>query len=203
MRAYEIDGMVPVVDPSAFVHDTAVLIGDVWVGPNCYIGPNAVLRGDFGRIIIGQGSNVQNNCVVHSYPHGDMVLEENSHIGHGATLHGCRIGSYAMVGINAVVLDGAEVGEEALLGANALLTMGKKIAPRMLALGSPAREVSELDEEMLAWKKNGVHVYQQLTERSRETMRHVIPYPKDDENRPRLFADNPPSTPPHRRKDRG
>lgn len=202
MSAYEIDGMVPVIAPSAFVHDTAVIIGDVWIGAHCYIGPNAVLRGDFGRIIIGKGSNVQDNCVIHSYPDGDTVLEDNSHIGHGATLHGCRIGSYAMVGINAVVLDGAEVGEEALLGANALLTLGKKIAPGTLALGSPAREVEPLDEEMLAWKRNGVHMYQQLTKRSHHSMRHVIPFPSGDANRPRLFADSPPSTPPRRWKDR-
>lgn len=202
MPSYEIDGMVPVVDPSAFVHETAVLIGDVWIGPNCYIGPYAVLRGDFGRIIIGEGSNVQDNCVIHSYPHGDMVLEPNAHIGHAAILHGCRIGSYAMVGINAVVLDGAEVGAEALLGANSLLTMGKRIAPGMLALGSPAREVEPLDEEMLAWKKRGVSVYQELTARSRATLRRVEPLAEADLGRPRLFADNPPSTPPHRRKDR-
>lgn len=203
MRTYEIDGMVPVVDPSAFVHDTAVLIGDVWIGPNCYIGPGAVLRGDFGRIIIGEGSNVQDNCVIHSYPHGDMVLEPCAHIGHAAVLHGCRIGSYAMVGINAVVLDGAEVGQEALLGANSLLTQAKTIAPRMLAYGNPAKEVMELDEDMLAWKRNGVHVYQDLTARSRATLRPVEPLTSADPGRPRLFAENPPSTPPHLRKDRG
>ena len=203
MRAYEIDGMIPVVDPTAFVHDTAVLIGDVWIGPSCYIGPGAVLRGDFGRIIIGEGSNVQDNCVIHSYPHGDMVLEPNAHIGHAAVLHGCRIGSYAMVGINAVVLDGAEVGEEALLGAHSLLTQAKTIAPRMLAYGSPAKEVMELDEEMRAWKRNGVHVYQELAARSRDTLRAVAPLPADDPQRARLFAENPPSTPPHLREDRG
>lgn len=202
MKCYEIDGMVPVVDPSAFVHDTACLIGDVWIGANCYIGPNAVLRGDFGRIVIGEGSNVQDGCVLHSYAHGDMVLEPNAHIGHNVVLHGCRIGSYAMVGINSVVLDGAEVGEGALLGANSLLTHARKIAPGMMALGSPAREVRRLEDDELAWKENGVHVYQDLARRSRETMRPVPPLESDDPGRARLFAEDPPSTPPHLRRAR-
>lgn len=203
MRTYEIDGMVPVVDATAFVHDTAVLIGDVWIGANCYIGPGAVLRGDFGRIVIGEGSNVQDNCVIHSYPQGDMILHPNAHIGHAAILHGCIIGSYAMVGINSVILDGAELGEEALLGANSLLTQATKIGPRMLALGSPAKEVAELDADQLTWKRNGLSVYQDLAVRSRNTMRRVAPLPTDDPKRPRLFEEDPPSTPPHLRKKRG
>lgn len=202
MSFYEIDGMVPVVDPTAFVHASAILIGDVWVGPGCYIGPHASLRADFGRILIGEGSNVQDNCVIHSYPHGDMVLEPNSHIGHAAVLHGCRIGSYAMVGIKSVVLDGAQVGENALLGANSLLTAGKTIAPGMLAHGSPAREIGPLDAHTLAWKKRGVEIYQDLTRRSIATMRPVTPVESADLGRPRLFAQDPPSTPLHLRPDR-
>lgn len=109
MPAYAFDGVVPVVDPTAFVHDTASLIGDVIVGPGCYIGPFASLRGDFGRIVVGEGSNVQDSCVIHAFPGADAVLEPNSHIGHGAVLHGCRIGSFALIGIGATVLDGAEL----------------------------------------------------------------------------------------------
>lgn len=202
MKSYEMDGMVPVVDPTAFVHETAVLIGDVWIGANCYIGPNVVLRGDFGRIVIGEGSNVQDGCVIHTYAQGDTVLEPNSHIGHNVVLHGCRIGSYAMVGIGSVVLDGAEVGEGALLGANSLLTHAKKVDPGMMALGSPAREVKKLDAKELEWKRNGVHVYQDLARRSRETMKPVRPLETDDFERRRLFEENPPSTPPHLRKKR-
>jgi phenylacetic acid degradation protein len=83
MPCYSIEGVIPVVDPTAYVHPTAVLIGDVIVGPGCYVGPNACLRGDFGRIVMKEGSNVQDTCVIHGFPSDDTVVEENGHIGHG------------------------------------------------------------------------------------------------------------------------
>ena len=110
------DGVVPVVDRTSFVHETASLIGDVIIGPGCYVGPFASLRGDFGRILVGEGSNVQDSCVIHAFPGADAVLEPNSHVGHGAILHGCRIGAFALIGIGSTVLDGAEIGADALLG---------------------------------------------------------------------------------------
>lgn len=175
MPAYEIDGVVPVVDPTAFVHETASLIGDVIIGPRCYIGPFASLRGDFGRIIVGAGSNVQDSCVVHAFPGADAVLEPNSHVGHAAMLHGCVVRSYALIGIGAVVLDGAEVGQNALVGAGAVVTAGTIIPARSVAVGNPAKVVKELDDVALEWKRNGVRIYQELAERSRATLRPVLP----------------------------
>ena len=197
MPSYEIDGFVPVVHPTAFVHETASLIGDVIVEAGCYIGPFASLRGDFGRIVVGEGSNVQDSCVLHAFPNSDTLLDPNSHIGHAAVLHGCHIGSYAMVGISAVVLDGAHIGEDALIGANSLVTAGTVIAPRMLAHGSPAREIHVLDDDMLAWKRRGVGIYQELARRSRATLRLVDPLIEMEPDRGRLFAQNPPSKPLH------
>lgn len=175
MPCFEIDGLVPVVDPTAFVHESASLIGDVIIGPGCYIGPFASIRGDFGRIVVGEGSNVQDGAVIHTFPGTVTELAPHSHIGHAAVLHGCRIGSYAMVGIGSIILDGAEIGEEALIGAGSLVTAGTKIGPRMLAHGSPAREVKLLDAQTLAWKANGVHLYEQLAGRSRASLRPVAP----------------------------
>ncbi|HQW21546.1 MAG TPA: phenylacetic acid degradation protein PaaY, partial [Rhodocyclaceae bacterium] len=100
-KVYSIDGITPVVDPTAFVHPSAVLIGDVIVGPGAYIGPCASLRGDFGRIVVGTGVNVQDGCVMHCFPGCETLVEENGHIGHGAVLHGCIVRRNAMVGINA------------------------------------------------------------------------------------------------------
>ena len=108
MPSYSIEGVIPVVHPSAYVHPTAVLIGDVHIGPNCYVGPNASLRGDFGRIVLLAGANVQDNCVMHGFPQQDTVVEENGHIGHGAVLHSCIVRRDALVGMNAVVMDEAE-----------------------------------------------------------------------------------------------
>ena len=117
MPCYAIDGLVPVVDPSAHVHPTAVLIGDVWIGPGVYIGPCASLRGDFGRIVVEDGANIQDTCVLHGFPDRDMLVEADGHIGHGAVLHGCVVRRNALVGINAVVNDNAEVGESSIVAA--------------------------------------------------------------------------------------
>lgn len=201
MPCYAIDGVVPVVDPTAFVHETAVLIGDVIIGPGCYIGPHASLRGDFGRIIVGEGSNVQDSAVIHAFPGEDCVLEPASHVGHAAVLHGCRIGSYALIGIGATILDGASIGADCLVGAGALVTAGTVVPERSLVLGSPAKVVRELDDETVAWKRNGTHVYQQLAVRSRETLVPVTPLAAVEENRPRVSTGSDVSQPLHKQHD--
>ena len=200
MPSYEIDGVVPVVDPTAFVHESAVLIGDVIVGPGCYIGPHASLRGDFGRIIVGEGSNVQDNCVIHAFPGADAVLKPGAHIGHGVTLHGCTIGSYALIGIGSIVLDGAVIEDEALLGAGSLVTAGSRIPAGMLALGRPAKAVRELDAGTLAWKRNGVRIYQDLARRSLATLRPVTPLTEVETDRQRVSTGTDVSKPLHERR---
>lgn len=197
MPSYAFDGVTPVVDPTAFVHETASLIGDVIIGPGCYIGPFASLRGDFGRIIVGAGSNVQDACVIHAFPGADAVLEPNSHVGHGAVLHGCRIGSFALIGIGATVLDGAEIGADSLLGAGAVVTAGTVIPPGSKALGAPARMVGPLDEQAMAWKRNGVRIYQELAQRSRETLRPVEPLTAVEPDRRRTIWSADAATPLH------
>ncbi|GAA2394004.1 gamma carbonic anhydrase family protein [Dactylosporangium salmoneum] len=186
MPAYAIEGVVPVVHPTAFVHPTAVLIGDVHVGADCYVGPLASLRGDFGRIVMEEGSNLQDSCVFHTFPGTTAVLGRDGHVGHGAVLHGCRIGAGVLVGMNAVVMDGAEVGELAFVGAHAFVKAGFVVPPRTLAAGSPARVVRELTAEELAWKANGTRVYHELTSRSLATLREVEPLPEAEADRPAL-----------------
>ena len=185
-QVYSIDGIVPVVDESAFVHATAVLIGDVIVGAGCYVGPNASLRGDFGRVILEQGSNLQDTCVAHSFPGMDTVVEVNGHIGHGAVLHGCRIGRNVMVGMNAVIMDGAEIGESSIVAALAFVKSNEKIPPRSLVVGLPAKVIRQLTEDEIDWKSNGTAVYQQLAQRSRKTMRETEPLHEVEANRRRV-----------------
>ncbi len=139
MPVYSLEGITPVVHPDAFVHETAVLIGDVLIGAGCYIGPHASLRGDFGRIIVEQGANLQDTCVMHSFPGKDCVVERDGHIGHGAVLHGCRIGSNAMVGMNAVVMDDAVIGESSIVAAAAFVPANFECPPRSLVMGAPAK----------------------------------------------------------------
>jgi len=170
MKVWSINGVTPVVDPSSFVHASAVLIGDVIVGPRCYVGPAASLRGDFGRIELRAGSNVQDACVMHGFPGTDTVVEDNGHIGHGAILHGCIVKANALVGMNAVVNDNAVIGESAIVAAMAFIKAGMIVPPRMLVAGVPARIVRELTEQELAWKVEGTQSYQELTRRSLATM---------------------------------
>jgi phenylacetic acid degradation protein len=162
MSVWSWDGLVPVVDPQAFVHPDATLIGDVLIAAACYVGPGAVLRGDFGRIVMETGSNLQETCVVHSFPGKDVVIEEGGHIGHGAVLHGCRIGRNAMVGMNAVVMDEAMVGADSIIAALAFVRAGAVIPARSLAVGSPAKVIRELTDEEIAWKSQGTAIYQKL-----------------------------------------
>jgi phenylacetic acid degradation protein len=187
-QVYAIDGIVPVVDPTAFVHPTAVLIGDVIVGPRCYVGPLASLRGDFGRLILSEGANLQDTCVMHGFPSTDTVVEENGHIGHGAVLHGCRIARNVLVGMNAVVMDGAEVGENSIIAAMAFIRANTAIPPRSLVAGIPARVVRELSDDEIVWKSQGTTTYQDLAVRSLKTMKAVEPLTAVEPFRRRIDA---------------
>src|SRR5690606_18152949 len=144
MPIYEIDGLIPVVDPTSYVHPMATLIGDVIVGPNCYIAPGASMRGDFGRLVMHAGCNLQDNCVIHGYPDTDTVLEGDAHIGHGAILHGCTVKRNALVGMGAVIMDGAVIGEDSFVAALAFVKAGFTVPPRRLVAGIPGKIVREL-----------------------------------------------------------
>lgn len=177
MPAYAIDGVIPVVDPTAFVHPSAVLIGDVVIGAGCYIGPGASLRGDMGRIQVFAGANVQDGCVLHCFPGRETSVGPRGHVGHRATLHGCRIGSGALIGIGATVMDGAVIGERALVGAHSFVPADTTIRDGYLALGSPAKEMRALTDAELAWQSNGPVVYQELAVRSLASLREVDALP--------------------------
>jgi len=183
---YEIDGLKPVVHPTAFVHPDAVVIGDVFIGEGCYVAPLASLRGDFGRIILEAGSNVQDCCVLHGFPGCDTVVGVNGHIGHGAILHGCRIGEDALVGMNAVVMDEAEIGAGSIVAAHAFVKAGFVAPPRSLVVGAPAKIVRQVTDEELAWKQEGTRTYQDLTRRSLATLRPCSPLTQAEPGRKRF-----------------
>ncbi len=189
LKVYAINGITPVVHPSAYVHPSAVLIGDVIVGPGAYIGPSASLRGDFGRIEVRKGANVQDSCVLHGVTNVDTVIEEDGHVGHGAIIHGCRIGRNAMVGMNAVIMDNAVVGESSIVAAMAFVKVGMIIPPRSMVMGMPARVVRELSDDEVAHKSQGTAMYQRLAQRSLQTMQETTALVEPEKNRPRLTDD--------------
>ncbi|MEP6678321.1 MAG: phenylacetic acid degradation protein PaaY [Betaproteobacteria bacterium] len=183
---YAIDGVTPVVDPAAFVHPSAVLIGDVIVGAGCYIGPAASLRGDFGHIEVRAGANIQDTCVLHGFPGVGTIVEEDGHIGHGVVLHGCIVRRNALIGMNAVINDSAEIGESAIVAAMAFVKAKMIVPPRTLVAGIPARVVRDLSETELAWKIEGTDSYKELARRSFKTMTAVAPLAAPEPGRKRL-----------------
>jgi phenylacetic acid degradation protein len=188
MPIYSLQGIIPVVHPGAFVHETAVLIGDVMIGEGCYVAPNAVLRGDFGRIVLEAGSNIQDGCVAHTFPGMDCVVESNGHVGHGAVLHGCRIERNALVGMNSVIMDGAVIATESIVAAMAFVPADFSCEPRSLVVGTPARVMRGLRDEEIAWKSEGTLQYQQLTGRCLDSLSRADPLPKPEPDRRRIQA---------------
>ncbi|MBK6630270.1 MAG: phenylacetic acid degradation protein PaaY [Betaproteobacteria bacterium] len=187
VKVFSIEGVTPVVHPSTYVHPSATLIGDVIIGPDCYIGPSACLRGDFGRIRIERGVNIQDCCIVHGFPERDTVVEENGHIGHGAVLHCCRIGKNALVGMNAVVMDKAEVGESSIVAAMAFVKAGMAVPAKSLVAGMPAKVVRQLSEQEMAWKHEGTVLYQHLARRSLATMTETVALTEVEADRKRIL----------------
>ncbi len=186
MPIYQFANVTPVVHPSAFVHPSAEIIGDVIIEADVYIGPLAVLRGDFGRLIVRKGTNVQDNCVMHGFPGKETILEKNVHVGHGAIIHGCHIEENCLIGMNAVVMDLARIGKESIIGANSFVKTKAQYEPRSMIMGSPAKFVREVTDEELRWKERGTHMYQQLAARCHSELKVVDPLTEVEPNRPQV-----------------
>jgi phenylacetic acid degradation protein len=181
---YEFNGFVPVVHESAFVHPQASVTGNVILGRDVYVGPGAAIRGDWGGIVIEDGCNVQENCTVHMFPGVTVVLETGAHIGHGAIVHGARIGADALIGMNAVVMDNAVVGARSIVGALTFVPAEMVIPERSVVVGNPARVVKAVSDEMLQWKREGTALYQTLPAEMRAGWREVEPLREIPAGRP-------------------
>jgi len=188
MSAYAFEGLVPVLDPSSFLHPTAVLIGDVLIGPNCYIGPGASLRGDFGRIVMEGHSSVQDNCTLHTSSENDCVVGFGSTVGHGAVLHGCTLGRDVLIGMNSVVLDDAVIGDESLVAALSLVKSGLRAPRRSLVAGNPAKVVREIDVDRVAWRMSDDGEYVRLARRSLAALVECEPLDAPEADRARTAA---------------
>lgn len=184
MSCYSFNGFIPVVDPSSYIHDTASIIGDVIIGKNCYVGPGAVIRGDWGRIIIEDGCNVQENCVVHMFPGKHITFESGAHIGHGAVVHGATLKANCLIGMNAVVMDGAVVGKNSIVGALSFVKAEEIIPDNHLYAGNPGRIIKEISADMIEWKTEGTALYQSLPASCHSSLLPVSPLTSIEENRP-------------------
>ncbi len=181
---YSFKGHIPVVHESSFVHPLAAVTGNVTIGKNCYIGPGAAIRGDWGEIILEDGVNVQENCTVHMFPGKSITLKEGAHIGHGAIIHGANLGINCLIGMNSVIMDNSEIGEECIVGAMAFVKAESIFPKRSLIVGNPAKAIKEVTDEMMEWKTAGTKLYQQLPADCFESLREVEPLREIPKDRP-------------------
>jgi carbonic anhydrase/acetyltransferase-like protein (isoleucine patch superfamily) len=172
---YQFNNFIPVIHESSFIHPQAAVTGNVIIGKNCYIGPGAAVRGDWGQVIIEDGCNVQENCTIHMFPGVTVILKEAAHIGHGAIIHGATIGRNCLVGMNAVIMDNVILAEECIVGALSLIKAGEVFERRSLIVGNPAKRIKEVTDEMMSWKTEGTGLYQQLPAQMFETWKPAEP----------------------------
>lgn len=180
---YKFKGYIPVVHKSSFVHPLAAVTGNVIIGKDCYIGPGAAIRGDWGQIVLEDGVNVQENCTVHMFPGKSITLKESAHIGHGAIIHGANIGRNVMVGMNTVIMDDAEIGDESIVGAMAFVKAETRIPKRSLVVGNPAKVIKQVSDDMIAWKTKGTKLYQMLPAECHKSLKPVEPLREVPEDR--------------------
>ncbi len=180
---YEFDGYKPVIKESSFVHPDATVTGNVVIGENVYIGPGARLRGDWGKIVIGDGCNVQENCTIHMFPGVTVTLEKGAHMGHGAVVHGSHIGANCLIGMNSVIMDRVSIGSHSIVGALTFIGEGTEIPERKVVAGNPGEIVKEVTDEMLEWKSKGTELYRQLPDQLSKTLKPCTPLQTEPEDR--------------------
>ena len=188
MAIYEFNGFKPVIDESAFIHPLAAVTGNVIIGKEVYIGPSAAIRGDFGKIIIEDGCNVQENCTVHMFPGTVTILKKGVHIGHGAIIHGGIIGENCLIGMNSVVMDDVVMGDECIIGALCFVPAKMEIPNRSLLVGNPAKIIKQVSDEMISWKTKGTKLYQELAGDCIHTLKECEPLREEEPNRPKQEA---------------
>jgi len=188
MPVYSFQGMVPVVDPSAYVHPTAVLIGDVIIGAGVYVAPCAVLRGDFGRLVVEEDANIQDHCVMHGFPDRDTVVEKFGHIGHHAIIHGAIVRRNSMIGMGAILLDYCEIGADSIVAAQALVRANEIVPPRSMMAGIPAKRIREVTDKDLEWKRLATTDYKRLPPLYQKSLTPADPLKAVETRRPRNYA---------------
>jgi carbonic anhydrase/acetyltransferase-like protein (isoleucine patch superfamily) len=186
---YQFKEMIPVVDPSSFVHPLATVTGNVIIGKHVYVGPGASLRGDWGQIIIEDGCNIQENCTVHMFPGVTVLLKAGAHIGHGAIIHGAVIGKNCLVGMNAVIMDNVQLGDECIVGALSFIKADSIFENRSLIVGNPAKKIKEVSDEMITWKTEGTKLYQQLPSDMHESWKPCEPLNEIPQDRTVIYPD--------------
>jgi len=185
---YQFNNIKPVIDTSSFIHPFATVTGHVIIGKDVYVGPGAAIRGDWGRIVIEDGCNVQENCTIHMFPGITIILQESTHIGHGAIVHGAQIGKNVLVGMNTVIMDNAVIGDESIVGALSFVKADTIFERRSLIVGNPAKRIKEVSDEMIDWKTEGTKLYQGLPKQCHDMLKECEPLREVEPSRPTASA---------------
>lgn len=188
---YAFNGFVPVVHPSSFIHPMACITGNVIIGKNVYVAPGAAIRGDWGKIVIEDGCNIQENCTIHMFPGVTTLLKTAAHIGHNAVIHGATIGSNCLVGMSSVIMDNVVLGDECIVGALSFIKANEVFEPRSLIVGNPAKKIKEVSVEMIAWKTQGTQLYQALPKELYNTLKECEPLtevPADRQEQEKIYS---------------
>jgi carbonic anhydrase/acetyltransferase-like protein (isoleucine patch superfamily) len=165
MAIIQFEDRNPKVGSDSYVCDSAEVIGAVTIGNNCYIGFGARLRGDYGEIVVGSGSIIEDNCVIHARPNEKCVIGKRVTVGHGSILHNCIIHDSVVIGMGAIVSDYAEIGEWAVVGEGAVVPNNRKIHPGKVAVGVPAKEIADTSEEYKKLWNSYKDLYAELAKR--------------------------------------
>jgi len=181
---FEFNGYKPVIHESAFIHPNATVTGNVIIGKDVYIGPGAAIRGDWGQIIIEDGCNVQENCTIHMFPGTTVLLKENTHVGHGAIIHGATIGKNVLIGMNSVIMDDVLIGDNCIIGALCFVPANMIIPEKKLVVGNPAKVIKDISDEMMEWKVEGTKLYKQLPADCKATLKPCEPLRELEAGRP-------------------
>jgi carbonic anhydrase/acetyltransferase-like protein (isoleucine patch superfamily) len=184
MSVYAFKGFTPVIHPSSFVHPMATVTGNAIIGKNVYIGPGAAIRADWGRIEIGDGCNVQENCTIHMFPGKTVILEPSAHVGHGAIIHGAHLGENCLIGMNAVIMDDVIIGKESIVGALSFVAASQNIPERSMVVGNPGKVIKKVSDEMIDWKTKGTALYQTLPKDCMDSLRQASALEEEESNRP-------------------
>ena len=147
MSLYEFNSIRPSIDKKSYICASADIIGNVTIGEGCFIGPGARIRGDYGKIIIGKKTSIEDNCVIHARPNEECVIGCNVTVGHGSVIHNAKINDWAIIGMNAVVSDYAKIGEWAVVAEGCVVKNNQEIPPGKIAVGIPAKILADVTED--------------------------------------------------------
>ena len=173
MTIYSFEGKVPEVDQLAHIHEDATIIGDVVIGQECFIGAGAIIRGDYGKIEIGDRTAVEEGCVIHAPPDETCKIGNDVIIGHGAIIHCSRTEDCAFIGMGAVLSIHAVIGESSIIGEGAVVTQDQVIPPKKIAVGNPAKVIKDVPEERKEVHAWGTGLYAGLSKRYKEGLQKL------------------------------